>query len=172
MKNIILSIAFLLPLLGFSQSLKIKSNLVKVTFVADMQNTSGSIGGFEAKINFDKNDLTKSTISGSVDVSTLDTGTKKRDEHLKSEDYFNAAKYPKMTFTSTSIVEKDNQLIMTGKLKIKETVREEVVIFTFSDNVFTGTMKINATDYEMGNFSKKKPEKTNIKIKFEIPVGE
>ncbi|MDA7803854.1 YceI family protein [Crocinitomix sp.] len=72
-----------LPVLGSVSTIKIKMDAVKINFVADMQNTKGSISGFEATINFDRDNLAKSSIEGSVDVNTLKTGIEKRDEHLK-----------------------------------------------------------------------------------------
>lgn len=154
-----------------AQELNIKSDDVKISFIADMQKTSGTIGGFQAKIKFDPSNLSQASISGSVNVSTLNTGNEKRDEHLKSEDYFHVAKYPKMYFSSSSFTEVNGKIVMTGKLKIKGTTREEKITFTYENNVFIGTLKIKATNYEMGNFSDKKPEKTDIIIQFSIPIA-
>lgn len=160
----------LLPFTAVSQQLTIKTDGVKINFLADMHKTKGTIGGFEAKITFDRSNLSIANISGSVKVNTLDTGTKKRDEHLKSSDYFDAEKYPKMTFKSTSIVAQDGKFIMTGKMKIKDVEREETIIFTFKENVFVGTTTIQAAHYKIGEYAKKNPDKTNVQIKFEIPV--
>lgn len=169
-KAVLLLTVGLLTGVAFGQELTVKADGVKIGFVADMQNTAGTVSGFEAKIKFDLNDLMNSTIVGSVDVSTLNTGNKKRDDHLKSADYFEQETYPKMTFTSTGFKKEGDKVVMTGKMKIKNVELEETITFTFKDNQFVGECTIQAANYDLGNFAKKKPEKTNVKISFSIPV--
>lgn len=170
-KNISLILAFLLlPLLTNAQTLSINFAGVKISFVADMQNTKGTVGGLKAKILFNMENLAESVISGSVDVNTLDTGTPKRDEHLKSADYFDAATYPTMSFRSTSFVQENGKYSMTGMLKIRDIEREEVIVFSYENKLFKGETTIQAAHYKIGNFGDKAPEKTNVKISFEIPI--
>lgn len=86
-KLIIASIAFIFPFLMKAQEMTINLSGVKITFVADMQKTEGSVSGLKAKINFNLEDLSKSEITGTVDVKSLNTGNDQRDEHLKSADF-------------------------------------------------------------------------------------
>ena len=132
--------AFLIgfPFSGPVNTLTVKSDAVKISFLADMQSTEGTIGGFEAKINFNPDDLMNSSIEGSVDVSTINTGKPKRDEHLKTADYFEAETYPKMTFKSTGIKQTGDKFIMEGKMKIKDTERTESITFSYVNKTFTG----------------------------------
>jgi polyisoprenoid-binding protein YceI len=51
----------------------------------------------------DEADPTKSTVTASVDATAIDTRDAKRDEHLRAADFFDAAKFPQMTFTSTKV---------------------------------------------------------------------
>lgn len=156
---------------SFSQTLKINLEAAKITFVAAMQNTSGSVAGLEAKINFNPNDITKSVITGTVDVDKLETGNKKRDEHLKSSDFFDASTYPTMSFKSKAFKKEGDTYVMTGTMQIKNVKREETIRFSFKDNVFKGEGTIQAANYDLGSFAKKKPEKTAVKITFYIPVN-
>jgi len=170
MKTIIFSI-FLLLTASISlraQSLKVKSDAVKISFQAEKQKAKGTIGGFEAKILFNTEDLAKSSISGTVDVSTIDTGTKKRDEHLRSSDYFDVEKYPHISFRSESFEKTADGFIMKGQLKIKETMHEEVIRFTYEDQVFKGKMNIQLSNYKVGDFSTAK--KNGVQINFHIPI--
>ena len=169
MKTLLLAMA-LSPIFTDTPTLNVKSDGVKIDFVADMQNTEGSVSGFEATIQFDLNDLANSSISGTVDVNTLETGNEKRDDHLKSADYFEAETYPSMWFNSTSFVRDANGITMNGKMKIKDVERDESITFTFTDKVFKGEGTIQAANYKLGNFADKKPEKTNVKISFIVPV--
>lgn len=170
MKNLFIVVLALFSSFTFSQELKINLAAAKITFVADMQNTSGSVSGLDASINFDMNDLSKSSITGTVDVSKLETGNQKRDEHLKSADFFDAAKYPTMSFKSQSITKQKDVYVMKGLMTIKHIEREETITFSFANNMFTGEGIIQAANYDLGSFAKKKPEKTNVKISFVIPV--
>nr|WP_320048918.1 YceI family protein [uncultured Desulfuromonas sp.] len=64
--------------------------------------------------------VTTSSISVAVDVASLDTGVAKRDAHLLSGDFFDAAKYPTMTFVSNSIEKTDQGLKLYGTLTIRD----------------------------------------------------
>lgn len=63
----------------------------------------GTFNDFDATIISSKDDFSDAVFELSVDVASIDTEIEKRDEHLRSEDFFNVAEFPKMTFKSTSI---------------------------------------------------------------------
>lgn len=170
MKTMIASIAIALTVNAQGQSLTVKSDAVKINFVADMDQTEGSVGGFVGKIFFDTDDLAKSVIQGNVDVNTLNTGNDKRDKHLKSADFFDAKSFSTMSFTSVKIVQKGERYVMTGKMKIKGTEREETITFSYTDKVFKGEGTIQLSYYKVGKYGDQKPDETNVKISFAIPV--
>ena len=64
-----------------------------------------------------------SAIEASVDIASVDTGAAQRDEHLRSDDFFNAEAYPKMTFRSTGISGKDEDWTLEGDLTIRDVTR-------------------------------------------------
>jgi polyisoprenoid-binding protein YceI len=66
----------------------------------------------------DKN-LGASKLEATIEVATVDTRDVKRDEHLKSADFFDAAKFPTMTFKSTKFEKKGGTLLIVGDLTIK-----------------------------------------------------
>lgn len=170
MKNIAIILFLLAATIVQSQEFSVKMEGVKIAFVADMQNTSGTISGLVATIKFNREDLANSVISGTVKANTLNTGNAKRDEHLKSADFFETETYSTMSFTSKSIVLEGDQFIINGIMKIKNIERAENISFTFKDNVFMGECTIQAANYDLGSFANKKPEKTNVKISFSVPV--
>jgi polyisoprenoid-binding protein YceI len=170
MKKLAVIALVLLPIIGMGQSLTIKAKKVTINFIAAMQKTEGTISGLEATIKFNQDDLASSSISGSVDVNTLSTENEKRDEHLKSADFFEAKTYPKMTFKSVSIVAEGDTFVMTGIVKIKGDEHEEKIIFSYKDNMFKGDCTIFLENYSVGKFSKNEGEKGSVKISFAVPV--
>ncbi len=84
-----------------------------------MSKVRGKFETFESSLTTDA-DLGASSVSVTVDLSSVNTGTADRDAHLKSADLFDTDTHPKMTFTSTGIEVKDaDNIVVTGDLTIK-----------------------------------------------------
>lgn len=85
-------------------------------------------GGFEkvsGKITYDEADITKSTANITIEAGSINTNVAKRDEHLRSPDFLDVAKYPTITFQSKKVEKADGgTLKMTGDLTIKGVTRE------------------------------------------------
>ena len=78
----------------------------------------GRFGTFEGTI-LTAEDPSASTVTASIDLSSIDTNNEQRDGHIKSADFFEVDKNPTMTFTSTSITEAGGDWAITGDLNIK-----------------------------------------------------
>jgi polyisoprenoid-binding protein YceI len=119
----------------------------------------GGFTGLQGNINFDPNNLTASTFEASLDANTVNTNNKKRDSHLRKKEYFDAVTYPRIKLISTKISNsaKANTYILTGKLTIKNVVKDISFPFTStqkgSDYLFTGEFKINRRDFGIGGSS-------------------
>jgi polyisoprenoid-binding protein YceI len=99
----------------------------------------GQFGKTTGTLRLDEKDLTKSAVEATVDVTTIDTRVADRDTHLKSPDFFDAAKYPTMTFKSTKVEKAgDGRLKVTGDLTIKATTKPVVLDVTYSPSAITG----------------------------------
>src|SRR6201997_4235728 len=61
-----------------------------------------------------------STVTASVDLSSINTGQEQRDAHIRSADFFEVEKYPEMTFVSTGIKEAEEGFVLEGDLTIKD----------------------------------------------------
>lgn len=83
---------------------------------------TGTFSDYDIDLRFDPDNLENSSVSVSIEVASVDTNNERRDNHLRSGDFFNAEKYPRMTFQSTSVRQVGpNQFVAVGDLTIKET---------------------------------------------------
>ena len=78
--------------------------------------TAGRFGGIQGKVLVDTKDITKSSVTVSIDTATISTNSEARDNHLKSEDFFDVAKFPAITFQSTTVAQ-----VAEGKLNVTGT---------------------------------------------------
>ncbi len=118
----------------------------------------GTFHDFEATIEADPTDLTTADIEFSVDVASIETRNKDRENHLKSADFFDVESHPKMTFKATKIVKTgDDEYDITGDLTIRGVTRSETFHATFEGQGknpwgqevagFSAEGKINRQDY-------------------------
>jgi len=118
----------------------------------------GRFGQVEGTFRIDEANPAKSSITAAVDVTSISTGVEQRDEHLRSDDFFNAAQYPKLTFASTKVERVDDEnWKMTGDLTIRDITRSVTFdveydgrgIDAFGKNRagFTAEAKINRKDF-------------------------
>ena len=68
-----------------------------------ISDVEGSFKNFQSTITSSKPDFSDAVVELTADVNSINTDNEKRDEHLKGEDFFDTAKYPKLTFKSTSV---------------------------------------------------------------------
>jgi polyisoprenoid-binding protein YceI len=88
----------------------------------------GTLGPVSGTLNFDEADPTTSSVEASVAVSGIDTREPKRDEHLKSPDFFDVAKYPAITFKSKKVTKVgDAKFQAMGDLTIHGVTKEVVL---------------------------------------------
>jgi polyisoprenoid-binding protein YceI len=118
----------------------------------------GRFRDFEGTARIDDDDPSASSVSASVDVSSIDTGQEQRDAHLRSDDFFNADLFPKLTFVSTGIERvDDDSWKLAGALTMRDATRPVVFDVEFEGRGndpwgkeragFLATTKINRGDY-------------------------
>jgi polyisoprenoid-binding protein YceI len=99
----------------------------------------GSFRGFEGSLVASKADLSDASIKFSVDVNSVNTDNERRDGHLKSDDFFNAEKFPKMTFVSKSFKPLGgNKYKLTGDLTIRDVTKTVEFDVTYGGQINTG----------------------------------
>ena len=90
-----------------------------------VSNVRGDFEKFEGKIVYDEQYISKSSADITIYAASINTRVAKRDEHLKSPDFLDVAKYPVLTFQSRAVEKTgDGRLRMTGDLTIRGVTRE------------------------------------------------
>ncbi len=88
-----------------------------------ISNVRGEFRMTSGVVTLDDQDVTRSKVEATIEVASLDTREPKRDEHLRSADFFDAAKYPTLTFKSTKVEKAGDGLKVTGDLTIRGVTR-------------------------------------------------
>lgn len=100
------------------------------------------------------------TVNVDIDVASVDTRNKDRDEHLKSGDFFEVEKFPKITFNSTGFEVTDSSTVeITGDLTIKDVTKSVTIPFEFGGEAldpfgntrigFEGKTEVNRRDFNL-----------------------
>ncbi len=80
----------------------------------------GQFRSYRGSVKLDPKDFSKSSFEGEIDVASVDTGNEDRDNHLRTNDFFDVANHPKITFKSTKIVLKDGgEYTVTGDFTMR-----------------------------------------------------
>jgi polyisoprenoid-binding protein YceI len=96
----------------------------------------GQFNKFDGRFEGPDDDVTKTTGEVKVEVASIDTRTEMRDNHLRSADFFEAEKYPYITFKLTKLEPIDDEKFRVhGDLTIKETTRPIVLDATLEGRV-------------------------------------
>ena len=92
-----------------------------------VSNVHGRFGHVAATLVYNEADVTKSTVTATIDVSTVDTGEDARNNHLKTDTFFDVAKFPTASFTSTSVVKNGNKLTVNGNFTLHGVTKPMVL---------------------------------------------
>lgn len=158
MKKLLPLIAFLLFVTNTFAQVKVTKS--KITFqIKNLGiNTNGDFGSMQGNIQFDPANLAGSSIEATADINSINTDNDTRDEHLRSDEFFDVAKYPKIVMKSVSFKHKSGNnysgqfnVIMKNRSKVFE------IPFTYiaSGNTatFKGSFKLNRLDFGVGEKS-------------------
>lgn len=125
-----------------------------------ISNARGRFEKFSGTVNFNTAEPEKSTVEVKIEAASINTKESNRDGHLRSPDFFDAEKYPSLTFVSTRVVkESENTGKVYGNLTIKDTTKPVVLNVEYSGMAkspwgtysagFTATTKINRKDWDL-----------------------
>jgi len=92
----------------------------------------GNFNDFSVVLNEDPADVSKSTVTAVIKTAGINTGNEKRDNHLRSADFFDAEKYPEITFKSSKVVKDGDRLEVTGTFSMGGVSKEVTLPFTMA----------------------------------------
>lgn len=145
-------------------TLQVDPNHSNVSFslpiLGGISHVTGKFGSFTADLNFDKQDVTKSSVAAKIKTESISTGITARDNHLRTPDFFDAEKYPEITFTSKKVEKKAGKYFLTGDLSMHGVTKELAFPFTIVGSCadkktaavagpcgFKATLQLNRKDF-------------------------
>jgi len=124
-----------------------------------ISDVEGTFKSFDGTMEASKADFSDAKISFTAEVNSVSTDNEQRDNHLKSDDFFNVAKYPQIKFVSTSFIPLgDNKYKLEGTLTIRDITRQITFDVKYGGTVaamggthagFKATAKIDRFDYNL-----------------------
>ncbi len=133
---------------------------------------SGVFKTMKGTIKFDEADLPNSKFDLQFVVSSISTGNGMMNKKAQIEEWFNAAKYPEIKFTSTKVVKSGSDYSVSGKLTIKGITKEKNIPLKATkvgaNYTFSGSFTVNRMDFKVGHKSDAVPDVMNIS--YAIPV--
>lgn len=120
----------------------------------------GHFRDFDATLIIDEEQPERSRLTAEIDVASIDTSVEDRDTHLRSDDFFGADQFPKITFKSTRVERGDGKSFrLTGDLTIRDVTREVVLEGEFEGRIqdpwgkdraaFSASVEISRKDFNV-----------------------
>lgn len=163
-------VLFIIATLTFAFTTALQSYKVggKHSVKFDSKDASGIFSELTGDIEFDSNDLSKSKFDLKIGVASINTGNALQNKHAKSAKWFDADKYPDITFVSNKVEKTDKGYKATGTLEIHGIKKNTTIPFTYKNNVFNAKFSVDRNDFKIG---KPTDDVANIiKIDATIPV--
>lgn len=138
MKKALLAAAVVTSSFAFASTWEIDSAHAAANFSVRhmmVSNVRGTLGKVTGKVMLDDADITRSTVEATIDVKGIDTREPKRDDHLRSKDFFDVEKFPTITFKSTKIEKAGDKLKVTGDLTMHGVTKPVTLDATVSNEV-------------------------------------
>lgn len=133
-------------------------------------NADGRFHRFGGTVSVDPRDPTTARVSVTVDAASIDTANAKRDNHLRSEDFFWAERYPTIVFESAGTDRDAGGVAVVGRLTIRGVTRDIRVPATveFSPQGFLarGQFELKRSDYDMTYQSRLNPVGDIVRVSF------
>ena len=153
---------------------RVQPEATEVTFQATsrLMNADGRFHRVAGDIAVDPADLATARITLSIETASIDTGIGMRDNHLRSEDFFDTRKFPMATFESTRVEATGTRAVVHGRFTLHGVARDIAVPVdvTLSDValVAVGDVVVNRRDYGMTYQSSLNPIGNEVRVRFTV----
>lgn len=128
---------------------KVKEDAYSVKFTSSK--FEGSFKGLKSELHFDENNLAASTLTATIDATSINTGNGMRNGHARKG--LDTKKFPTVQFKSNSIVKTAKGYEAIGNLTIKDVTKSIQIAFTFQPTadggVFAGTFSVKPAEYNV-----------------------
>ncbi len=101
----------------------------------------GEFTEYEGYVLLDTQDIRHSSAHVVIRTGSIDTGNERRDNHLRSDDFFNAERFPKITFDASHVVQNGAERALVGDLTIRDVTRQVSIPFTMNGPLELGGRK-------------------------------
>lgn len=146
-----------------------------------LSHVRGKFTDFTVAIVYDDADVTKSSVNATIKAASIDTGIERRDAHLRTADFFDAEKFPEITFASNRIERKGKQLIAHGTFTMRGVTKEIALPFTihgtFKDPKtgktqlgLTAKTSVNRRDYGINFSNPNNPKFLGDQVEIELNI--
>jgi polyisoprenoid-binding protein YceI len=133
---------------------------------------SGNFKLLSGTVEYDSDDVTNTKFNLKIPVSSINTGNGSRDKKAQTEEWFDAKKYPNITFVSSKVEKNGTSLSITGNLSIKGVTKKYTIPATVSESgkkiIFKGSFKVNRIEFGVGKKSDVVPDYMNVS--FVVPA--
>jgi polyisoprenoid-binding protein YceI len=153
---------------------RIEPGTSQITFKATsrLMNADGRFHRFQGEVVVDPRDLGSARVTLTIEAASLDTGIRRRDNHLRSEDFFHVERYPVIVFASSAIERSATELTMVGRLTMHGVTREVRVPVqaevTDQTLLARGQFELKRTDYGISYRSFLNPIGEVVRVAFVV----
>jgi polyisoprenoid-binding protein YceI len=151
---------------------RIEPEASELTFKATSRlvNADGRFHRFAGEVLADPKDLARARVSVTVEAASLDTGITRRDNHLRSADFFDVERFPAVTFEGLAVEPAGSPAVLRGRLTLRGVTREIRVSLELevADGrmVARGQFTLNRSDYGMSYQSRLNPVGETVGVAF------
>jgi polyisoprenoid-binding protein YceI len=151
---------------------------INFTASSRLLDAHGFFGKWDADVQLDPDAFERSTVRLTIDAASINTRNERRDTHLRSADFFDAANHPTITFVSTSVARTSPTTgVITGDLTMRGVTRQVQVPVTVKfyeggRGRFLGAFAVRRRDYGISYQSRLNPIEDEVAVQFNMTVAE
>jgi polyisoprenoid-binding protein YceI len=150
-----------------------------IPYLGGLSHVKGKFTEVTVNAVYDEQNPTASSVTAAVKAASIDTGISKRDDHLRSADFFEVEKYPEITFKSTEVKKEDGVFLVTGDFTMHGVTKQVTIPFraTGQQKVgeatmlgFEGEFTLNRNDYGISYGADRTPQMLGNDVSVELSL--